>query len=139
MRRMRLLCTFSVSLSGRKVIVACMFIHGSSEQAIGVSPQCLVQKRIVCFVLAHIHGLACCFFICLLEHYDPAVSNPEWLLLKYDRQTILMNNDANPFASFLTRDFVGIEHPYSNSQTLMHAPHVFRPAANFISVKSFFF
>ena len=35
-------------------------VHGSSEQAVGDLLRCLVQKRIVCFVLALIHGLACC-------------------------------------------------------------------------------
>ena len=89
---------FPLSLSVRLVIVACMFMHGSSEQAIGVLPRCLVQKRIVCFVLAHIHGLVCCLFIFLLIHSDPTVSKSRKGITEHDPSTILMNNDANPFA-----------------------------------------
>ena len=54
--------------------------HGSREQAIGVLPMCLVQKRVVCFVLAHIHGLACCLFILLYQ-------NPEKGIIEHDPQS----------------------------------------------------
>ena len=63
-----------------------MFMHGSSEQAIEVLPQCLVQKRIVWFVLAHTHGLACCLFILLLVHSDPAVSKSRKGIGEHDLQ-----------------------------------------------------
>ena len=44
---------FPLSLSGGKVIVACMSMHGSSEQATGVLPRCLEQKRIVDLLFVH--------------------------------------------------------------------------------------
>ena len=37
-----------------------LIVHGSSEQAFGDLPRCPVQKRIVSFVLALVHGPACC-------------------------------------------------------------------------------
>ena len=77
---------FPMSLSVKKVIVACMFMHGSSEQAVGVVPRCLVQNRIVCFVFAHIHGLACWLFILLLVHCDPAVSKSRNGIIEHDPQ-----------------------------------------------------
>ena len=69
MRRMRLLCLVSlVSVRQRvcRVHNHARIVHGSSEQAIGYLPRCLVQKRIVCFVLALIHGLACCSHLLLV-------------------------------------------------------------------------
>ena len=54
-----------VSLFSVRWKVSCVhnhvrIVHSSSEQAIVDLPRCLVQKRIVCFVLALMHGLACC-------------------------------------------------------------------------------
>ena len=76
MQRMRLRCSFPLSLSGRKVIVACMFMHGSSEQAVEVLPRCLVQKG----------TLARCLFILLLMHSDPAVSKTRKGNIEHDPQ-----------------------------------------------------
>ena len=49
----------------------------SVDQAIGVLPRCLLQKIIVCFVLAHIHGLV---FILMLVHSDLAASKSRKVL-----------------------------------------------------------
>ena len=70
----------------------------SSEQAIGDLPRCLVQKRIVRFLLALMHGLACCFYLLLVELFQSTQYHSRERVLFF-RSTILMNTDANPFAS----------------------------------------
>ena len=59
----------SLSPSGREFCCVhnhVRFVHGSGEQAIGDLPRCTVQKRIVCFILALIHGLARCRHLLLV-------------------------------------------------------------------------
>ena len=58
----------------------CAWLKRKSEQAIVVFPRCLVQKRIVCFVLVHV-GLACCLFIFMSIHLILQYENPEGILL----------------------------------------------------------
>ena len=61
----------------------CTSAHGSSEQAIGDLLRCLVQKRIVCFVFALVHGPTCCSHFLLVGGSILILRchNPETVLL----------------------------------------------------------
>ena len=87
MRRMRLPCSVSLSLSGREFCCVhnhARIVHGSSEQAIVDLPRCLVQKRIVCFVPALMHGHASCSHPSRLVYFDPAVSQSRKGIIIYE-------------------------------------------------------
>ena len=84
--------------------------YGSSEQAIGDVPRCLVQKRIVCFVLALKHGPACCSHL-LLVGPTRSCSITKQKRYYHFRSTILMNTDANHFAKTIKKRLKLLQNP----------------------------
>ena len=64
------LCLFSVATE-----LLCAHLRmAQMSKRLEFLPRCLMQKRIVCLVLAHIHGHACCLFILLVIYSDPTIS-----------------------------------------------------------------
>ena len=69
------------------IVVACMFMHGSSEQRLEF---CLnVSCRSALFVpSSHTYTVSACYLsILLLLHYDPAVSKSIMGIVEHDPQT----------------------------------------------------
>ena len=57
--------SFPSSLSSRKAIVACMFMHGSSEQAIGVLLQCHT------YTVSPAVRSSSCWYVVILQYQNP--------------------------------------------------------------------